>query len=108
MKSNKLNEIEFKEGFYVIDTRSFCVTDVIGIAGKLFILDSDPLTESELFTFLKIIQEKSKNFTTEWTSEISEGFWSLKYIYVFVGGNNRYYILNRYLKKINWKKILTV
>ena len=108
MISDKLKRLEFKEGIYVIDTRSFRVTKWTDFPERLYILDSDPLTRAELLTFLLIVQDKSQDFTMDWTSDITEGFWPLKYMYVIWAGEDRYYILNRFYKKICWKKILTV
>ena len=107
MISDKLVGLTFR-GLYEIDTRSFRIRGLDNLPCRLYILDSDPLNRVELLTFLSIVQEKSRDFTTEWTSDITEGFWPLKYLYVIWAGEDRYYILNRYLKKICWKKILTV
>ena len=108
MISDKLKGLEFKEGIYVIDTISFRVTKWTNFPERLYILDSDPLTRAELLTFLSIVQEKSQNFLTVSVSDITKGFWPLKYIYVIWAGEDKYYILNRYYRKIYWKKILTV
>ena len=108
MISDKLRGLEFKEGIYAIDTRrSFRVTKLTDFPERLYILDADPLTRAELLMFLLIVQEMSQGFTTDWTSDITEGFWPLKYMYVIWAGDDKYYILNRYYKKICWKKILT-
>ncbi len=109
MISDKLRELKFKEGIYVINTRSFRIVEISNLPERLYILDSDPLTRAELLTFLSIVQDKSQDFTMDWTSDISPGgFWPLKYMYVIWAGEDRYYILNRFYKKICWKKILTV
>ena len=108
MISDKLKGLEFKEGIYVIDTRSFRVTKWTDFPERLYILDSDPLTRAELFTFLSIVQDKSQDFTTDWASDITDGFWALKYLYVICAEDDKYYILSRYSMKIDWKKILTV
>jgi hypothetical protein len=108
MIPDKLVGFDFKDGIYVIDTRSFRVTKWTEFPERLYILDSDPLTKAELYQFLSIIQEKVADFTTDWTSEVADGFWPLKYLYVIWNGEDKYYILSRYLKKIKWKKFLTV
>ena len=106
MISNKLRGLEFKKGIYEIETRPFSVTKRTDLPKRLYILDSDPLTRAELLTFLSIVQDKSQDFT--WTSNITEGLWPLEYISVICAGEDRYYILNRFFKRICWKKILTV
>ena len=106
--SDKLVGYEFKDGIYEIDTRSFKVIKCEFFQERLYILDSDPLTRAELYQFLSIIEEKILGFTKDWTSDIAEGFWPLKYLYVIWAGENKYYVLSRYLKKIYWKKFLTV
>ena len=106
MISNKLRGLEFKKGIYEIETRPFSVTKRTDLPKRLYILDSDSLTRAELLTFLSIVQDKSQDFT--WTSNITEGLWPLEYICVICAGEDRYYVLNRFYKKICWKKILTV
>jgi hypothetical protein len=108
MISDKLIGLDFNGGIYQIDTRSFRIDKCEVLPERLYILDSDPISRNELLEFLSIVLEKRENFSTDWTNEISEGFWPLKYIYVIPKGDGQYYILNRYQKKINWKKILTV
>lgn len=113
MTIDKLREFDFKNGIYVIDTRSFRITKTKMAwlpTERFYILDSDPLTYEELLKFLTIIKEKSEDFTraNDWSSDVVEGFWPLKYLYVIYGSEDRYYILSRYYKRINWKKILTV
>jgi hypothetical protein len=109
MISDQLRGLGFKDGIYVIDTRSFRITKMAGLPNERFyILDSDPLTYEELLKFLTIIKEKSEDFTMNWSSNVVEGFWPLKYLYVIYGSEDRYYILSRYYKRINRKIILTV
>jgi hypothetical protein len=105
MISDKFKGQEFKDGVYQIDTRSFSIYKCEHLPEKLYILDSEPISQNELLEFLSILLEKRDYLVT---NEISEGFWPLKYIHIIPKGNGQYYILNRYLKKINWKKILTV
>lgn len=107
MISNKLEGLTFR-GLYAIDTRSFEIRGLDNLPGRLYILDSDPLNRVELLTFLSIVQEKSRAFTTEWNSDIADGFWPLKYLYVIWDRKDGYYILSRYFKNIRWKKVLTV
>ena len=107
MISDKLMGLEFKDGIYMIDTRSFRVTKWTDSPERLFILDSDPLTRVELLEFLSIVEDKTRGLTFS-GSNIAKGFWPLKYIYVIWAGENKYYILSRYFQKIDWKKILTV
>ena len=107
MIRDDIRRLQFDEGIYEIDTRSFRIDRCEEIPERLFILDSDPLTRVELLEFLSIVKDKSRGFTSDWGStDIARGFWPLKYIYV-VAGENKYYILSRYFKKIDWKKILT-
>ena len=109
MISDQLRGLGFKDGIYVIDTRSFRITKMTGLpTERFYILDSDPLTYEELLKVLTIIKEKSEDLTMNWSSDVVEGFWPLKYLYVIYGSEDRYYILSRYYKRINWKKILTV
>ena len=108
MISDQLRGLGFKDGIYRIDTRSFRITKIIGLPERFYILDSDPLTYEELLKVLTIIKEKSEDSTMNWSSDVVEGFWPLKYLYVIYGSEDRYYILSRYFKRINWKKILTV
>ena len=108
MISEKLQGLDFREGVYQIDTRSFKIVKCDHLPERLYILDSEPLTRTELLTFLSIVKEKSKDFTLDWTSEVSEGYWPLKYMYVIWAEENKYYLLNRYLKRIKWKEFLTV
>ena len=98
--------IQFDKGIYEIDTRFFGIKKRVEIPERLFILDSDPLTRDELLEFLSVV--KDQYLSTEYSSDIAMGFWPLKYIYVVWAGENKYYILSRYFRKIDWKKILTV
>ena len=108
MIRDDIRGLQFDEGIYEIDTRSFRINRCEVIPERLFILDSDPLTRVELLEFLSIMKDKSQGFTSDWGStDIARGFWPLKYIYVVLAGENKYYILSRYFKKIDWKKILT-
>ena len=100
--------LQFDEGIYEIDTRSFRINRCETIPDRLFILDSDPLTRTELLELLSIVKDKARDFTTDWSPDIARGSWPLKYIYVVWAGENKYYILSRYFQKIDWKKILTV
>ena len=109
MIRDDIKGLQFDEGIYEIDTRSFRIKRCEKIPERLFILDSDPLTRVELLEFLSVVKDKAKDFTTtDWIPDIAKGFWPLKYIYVVWAGENKYYILNRYFRKIDWKKILTV
>lgn len=109
MIRDDIRGLQFGEGIYEIDTRSFRINRYEAIPKRLFILDSDPLTKVELLEFLSIVKDKAKDFNIIINSDIiTEGFWPLKYIYVIQKEADKYYILNRYFQKIDWKKILTV
>ena len=108
MIRDDIKGLQFDEGIYEIDTRSFRINRCEEIPERLFILDSDPLTNIELLEFLSIVKVKARYFTTDWGSDIARGFWPLKYIYVVWAEENKYYILSRYFHKIDWKKFLTV
>ena len=110
MIRDDIRGLQFDEGIYEIDTRSFRIKRCEKIPERLFILDSDPLTRVELLEFLSIVEDKTEKFIVNWSCcpDITEGFWPLKYIYVVWAGENKYYILSRYFKRIDWKKILTV
>jgi len=99
--------LQFEDGIYKIDTRFFTIIKCSVFPKRLFILDSDPLTYIELLEFLSIVKDREK-LATSWCSEISNGFWPLKYIYVIQSEKDKYYILNRYYHKIDWKNFLTV
>ena len=107
MIRDDIRELQFDEGIYEIDTRSFRIKRCETIPERFFILDSDPLTRVELLEFLSVVKDKARDFTTNWwNSDIAIGFWPLKYIYVVWAGENKYYILSRFFRKIDWKKIL--
>ena len=83
MISDQLRGFDFKDGIYVIDIRSFRITKMAWLpTERFYILDSDPLTYEELLKVLTIIKEKSEDPTMNWSSDVVEGFWPLKYLYV--------------------------
>ena len=107
MIRDDIKGLQFDEGIYEIDTRSLRIKRCEKIPERLFILDSDPLTRVELLEFLSVVEDKTRNLTFL-DSHIARRFWPLKYIYVVWAGENKYYILDRYFQKIDWKKIFTV
>lgn len=98
-------EFKKKEGIWILDTRFLKITKCDVYPEKFYILDSEPLSYTELHRFLKIIEEGRFH---EWINcTVAEGFWALKYIYIISKGEDQYYILSRFYKKILWKNFLT-
>lgn len=96
------DKIILSDGIYLIDTRTLkSILSYNDLPDKLYILDSDPLTYNELFEFLHMNKR-----TINQLDKISVGFWPLKYIVVIPKNKDSFYILNRYFKKIDWKKLL--
>ena len=105
--SDRATGLRFDEkGIYELDSRGL---ERFGkrreFPSRLYILQSEPATLAQVRLFLSWWIEEDKGGTYR-ASSVTKGFWPLKYVKVVSDGEGNYYILNRYNKYVNWKKIV--
>ena len=91
------------ECFY-IDSRRMAITRR-QVPMRIFLPLSDPMNIQELYKFIECFGHKEEARFGADNLGITDGYWALKYLWVYSNGEGKFYVTNRYCRKIDWKKL---